>query len=348
VRADRRCLPLTKPECGRNVLPLVTSSESESSRGGGGPGPKLAFAPGDVVAGRYKIIDLVGSGGTGEVYRATDQALGGTVALKTLKHAVAKHPVLLERFRREAQNALRVTHPNVCRIRDIGIHTAGAQRRFFLTMELLEGESLAVRLSRRPPFSTSEAMPIVAQIAAGLQAAHDSAVVHRDLKPANIMLLSPLGTSYPSRAIITDFGLAISEEQIALGLTESSELIGTPEYMAPEQTEPGSAAPAIDIYAFGIITYEMLTARRPFASGATPVETLLRRRHDSPQPLRAVLANADPVWEAAILRCLERDPARRFARAADFAAALSARVVPPPPEEKGRWFGRGARKTGGR
>ena len=301
------------------------------------------------MAGRYKIIDLVGSGGTGEVYRATDQALGGTVALKTLKHAVAKHPVLLERFRREAQNALRVTHPNVCRIRDIGLHATGTQRRFFLTMELLDGESLAVRLASRLPFSTGEALPIVAQIAAGLQAAHDSSVVHRDLKPGNVMLLPPSPGSAAPRAIITDFGLAISEEQIALGLTESSELIGTPEYMAPEQTEPGSAAPTIDIYALGIITYEMLTKRRPFASGATPVETLLLRRHDPPEPLRAALPDADPVWEAAILRCLERDPARRWARAADFATALTERAVPPSPgEEKRRWFGRGVRKTRGR
>jgi len=327
----------------------VTSSESDSSRRGRGPGTKLAFAPGDVVAGRYKIIDLVGSGGTGEVYRATDQALGGTVALKTLKHAVAKHPVLLERFRREAQNALRVTHPNVCRIRDIGLHATGTQRRFFLTMELLDGESLAVHMERRPPFSTKEALPIVAQIAAGLQAAHDSSVVHRDLKPANVMLQAPSPAGEGPRAIITDFGLAISEEQVALGLTESSELIGTPDYMAPEQTEPGSAAPAIDIYALGIISYEMLTKRRPFASGATPVETLLRRRRDPPEPLRAALTDADPIWEAAIGRCLERDPARRWARAVDFATALSERLLPPPPvDEKRGWFSRGARKTGGR
>jgi serine/threonine protein kinase len=325
----------------------VTSSDSDSSRGGG-PRSKLAFAPGDVVAGRYKIVDLVGSGGTGEVYRAADQALGGTVALKTLKHAVAKHPVLLERFRREAQNALRVTHPNVCRIRDIGIHAAGGQKRFFLTMELLEGESLAVHLSKRPPFSTSEALPIVKQIAAGLQAAHDSSVVHRDLKPGNVMLLPPTPGRDGPRAMITDFGLAISEEQIALGLTESSEIIGTPEYMAPEQTEPGSAAPAIDIYALGIIAFEMLTKRRPWETGATPIATLLQRRHDAPRPLRALVPDGDPVWEAAILHCLERDPARRFARAADFVTAIEQRLLPPPPEEKRRWFGRGGRKTGGR
>jgi serine/threonine protein kinase len=321
-------------------------TKSDSSRRGGGSGPKATFAGGDVIAGRYKILDLVGSGGTGEVYRATDQALGGTVALKTLKHGVAMNPVLLERFRREAQNALRVTHPNVCRIRDIGVHELGATKRFFLTMELLEGESLAVVLARRPPFSTTEALPILTQIAEGLQAAHDSSVVHRDLKPGNVMLLPPAPGREAPRAIITDFGLAISEEQIALGLTESSELIGTPEYMAPEQTESGSAAPAIDIYALGLIAFEMLTKRRPFAAGATPIETMLLRRRAAPQPLRAIVPDADPAWEAAIGRCLEREPARRFARAADFASALAGGVVPPsPPDEKRAWFGRG-RKPG--
>jgi serine/threonine protein kinase len=320
-------------------------TDSDSSRRDGGTAPNSTFAVGDVIAGRYKILDLVGSGGTGEVYRATDQALGGTVALKTLKHGVAMHPVLLERLRREAQNALRVTHPNVCRIRDIGVHELGGTRRFFLTMELLEGESLAVHLARRPPFSAAEALPVLTQIAEGLQAAHDSSVVHRDLKPGNVMLLAPVPGRGAPRAVITDFGLAISEEQIALGLTESSELIGTPEYMAPEQIDVGSATPAIDIYALGLIAFEMLTKRRPFAAGATPVETMLLRRRAAPQPLRAILPDADPAWDAAIMRCLERDPARRFGRAADLAAALAGAVVPPPAEDKARWFGRG-RKPG--
>jgi serine/threonine protein kinase len=328
---------------GRTFVLAVTSSDGDRESV-----QKCTFGPGDVVAGRYKIIALLGAGGTGEVYRATDEALGGTVALKTLKHAVAKHPVLLERFRREAQNALRVTHPNVCRIRDIGIHEQRGQKRFFLTMELLEGESLAVALAKRPAYSTAEALPILTQIAEGLQAAHDSSVVHRDLKPGNVMLLAPAHGREGPRAVITDFGLAISEEQVALGLTQSEELIGTPEYMAPEQTEAGSSTPAIDIYAFGIIAYEMLSQRRPFATGATPIETMLMRQHAQPQPLRAVIPDADPVWDAAIMRCLERDPGRRFARVADFITAIVERVVPPPPEEKRRWFGRGERKTGGR
>jgi serine/threonine-protein kinase len=162
-------------------------------------------------------------------------------------------------------------------------------------------------------------------------------------------MLLPAGPGRDApRAVITDFGLAINEEQVALGLTESSDIIGTPEYMAPEQTDPGSTTPALDIYALGMIAYEMLTKRGPFAVGATPIETMLLRRSHKPQPLAAVLPDADVVWDAAILRCLERDPGRRFARAADFITAIVERVVPPAPEEKRRWFWRVDRKPAGR
>jgi eukaryotic-like serine/threonine-protein kinase len=303
------------------------------------------FSVGALVADRYQIRRLVGSGSTGEVYEAIDQGLGVRVALKTLKHAVSRHPVLLERFRREIQNARRVTHPNVCRIFDMGVHRGDKLQRFFLTMELLAGESLAVHLAKREPFSTVEALPILTQIASGLQAAHDSGVVHRDLKPGNLVMLSGEDGG-PMRAVITDFGLAISVEQVGLGLTESSELIGTPEYMAPEQTEPGSATPATDVYALGIIAYEMLTKRRPFDNEASPIATVLKRRHEAPRPLRQLLPDIDPKWETAIvLRALAREPERRFQRPVDFIAALTSNV-PPSPSDSGRW--RAALKRGGR
>jgi len=309
----------------------MTNSDRES-------GHETAFLQGDLVGERYRIVRLVGAGGTGEVYEAVDQALGGAVALKTLKQGFSNQPVLLERFRREIQNARRVTHPNVCRIFDMGVHRVGKQQRFFLTMELLSGESLAAYLAEREALSSAAALPLLTQIAAGLQAAHDSGVMHRDLKPGNVVLTA----GPPLRAIITDFGLAISIEQVGMGLTESSELIGTPEYMAPEQIEPSSVTPAADIYALGIIAYEMLAKHPPFEPGGTPIATVLKRRHESPRPLRQLVPGVDPVWEAAILRCLEREPERRFQRPADFIAAL---VAPPddPPERDG-WVRRATRK----
>jgi serine/threonine protein kinase len=310
----------------------VTSSDGDTT--GEGTDEPLAFSTGALVAARYKIIRVVGTGSTGEVYEALDTALGGTVALKTLKLAFSSHAVERERFRREIQNARKVTHGNVCRIFDLGIQQTGQQQRIFLTMELLTGQSLAQRLAEGAPYTYAEALPIIEQIVNGLQAAHDSGVVHRDLKPGNIMLLpAPAGRASP-RAVITDFGLALSDDQTGIRLTESADLVGTPEYMAPEQGDLGLVTPATDVYAVGLILYEMLTKRRPFDSEPTPMGNILKRRNEAPRALRALLPDADPVWDATIARCLQRDPARRFARAVDIVAALEGRIPPTPEAPK--------------
>jgi len=304
----------------------LTKSNGDATHRDGPTAGKSAFSPGDVVVGRYRIVRVIGSGGAGEVYEATDTQLGGSVALKTLRPALAGHAIQLERFRREIQNARKVTHFNVCRIFDIGIDGARGRERFFLTMELLAGKSLAQRLELAAAYAVDEALPIAEQIAEGLQAAHDAGVVHRDLKPGNIMLLAPPTGRLAPRAVITDFGIALSDEQGDIRLTQSGELVGTPEYMAPEQADLGPALPASDIYAFGLILYEMLSRRRPFDAAETPLGTVLKRRREPPRPLREVLPGADRNWEATIARCLERDPARRFTRASDVVAALAGKV----------------------
>ncbi len=304
----------------------MTKSNGDATHRDGPTAGKSAFSPGDVVVGRYRIVRVIGSGGAGEVYEATDTQLGGSVALKTLRPALAGHAIQLERFRREIQNARKVTHFNVCRIFDIGIDGARGRERFFLTMELLAGKSLAQRLELAAAYAVDEALPIAEQIAEGLQAAHDAGVVHRDLKPGNIMLLAPPTGRLAPRAVITDFGIALSDEQGDIRLTQSGELVGTPEYMAPEQADLGPALPASDIYAFGLILYEMLSRRRPFDAAETPLGTVLKRRREPPRPLREVLPGADRNWEATIARCLERDPARRFTRASDVVAALAGKV----------------------
>jgi len=302
----------------------VTNTNGNAGEKNGPSATRSAFAAGDLVASRYKIVRQIGSGGTGEVYEALDTALGVSVALKALKPALAGKAVQLERFRREIQTARKVTHPNVCRIFDIVIESAPSGRnRFFLTMELLVGPSLADRLERGDPYTPEEALPIATQIADGLDAAHGAGVVHRDLKPANIMLLPPPTGRFEQRAVITDFGIALSDEQSDMRLTESDELLGTPAYMAPEQAEPGGATPATDIYAFGLILFEMLSKRQPFEAAGTPLATVLLRRQAPPRPLREVAPDAPAAWEAAIHRCLERDPALRFARAGAVIAALA-------------------------
>ncbi len=325
----------------------MTNSDGDTKPGRGGSGAASAFSIGSLVAGRYKILRVVGAGSSGEVYEALDTALGGPIAVKALKPSVAGNAIQLERFRREIQNARKVTHANVCRIFDMGIEGTGRQPRFFLTMELLAGQSLAQRLVDGAPYTLGEAVPVAIEIAAGLQAAHDAGIVHRDLKPGNIMLLGATGQGpAPSRTVITDFGIAVSDEQSDIRLTESGELVGTPEYMAPEQADLGPAMPTVDIYAFGLILYEMLTKRRPFDSAPTPLATVLQRRHDPPRPLSRILPGVDTRWEATIHRCLERDPARRFQSAAEVSAALRGELSPTPPTTGA--LGRFAKKLTGR
>ena len=316
----------------------LTNSNGDATGNTGAPPGSAAFSPGDHVAGdRYTITRLIGVGGAGEVYEAFDAALGGAVALKCLKATLAENAVQRERFRREIQNARKVTHPNVCRIFDMGVERKiGRGERFFLTMELLAGQSLAQRLEAGQAFSTAEALPIASQVADGLAAAHAAGIIHRDLKPGNIMLLPPAVPGSGLRAVITDFGIALSDAQGDIRLTQSGELVGTPEYMAPEQADTGPGTPATDIYAFGLILYEMLSLRRPFQDAETPLATVLKRRREPPRPLREVLPNVDPVWEAAILRCLERLPERRFQSAPDVIAALRGGPASGPRKKSGK------------
>ena len=326
----------------------MTNSSGDAGERNGPSSARSAFAPGDLVATRYKIVRLIGSGGTGEVYEALDTALGVSVALKALKPSVAGSAVQLERFRREIQSARKVTHLNVCRIFDMGTQNGSGRDRFFLTMELLIGPSLADRIEEGPPYTTEEALPIAAQIADGLDAAHAVGIIHRDLKPGNIMLMPPPTGRFAPRVVITDFGIALSEAQSDMRLTESDELVGTPEYMAPEQAEPGPATPATDVYALGLILYEMLSKRRPFETAGTALATVLVRRREPPRPLHEVVRGVPAAWEAAIHRCLERDPARRFASAGAVIAAIEDGPPAGPtrsePERGTGFFGRLTRK----
>ena len=262
------------------------------------PDEPLAFAVADVVAGRFRIIRFIGRGGMGEVYEAEDLDLHERIALKTLRPEVAVGDRYLEALQREVHHARRVTHPNVNRIFDLeryrrpdGGETA------FLTMELLEGETLAERLERAGPMTPSEALPLIEQMAAGLGAAHEAGVVHRDFKPGNVMLVPTAAGA--SRAVITDFGLARAMDAAVAGgesyTGSASGVFGTPPYIAPEQFRGAAVSAAADVYALGVVIDEVL--------GNLPRSGL---------------------WRQIIGRCRENDPARRFASAAEVAAALAA------------------------
>jgi predicted Ser/Thr protein kinase len=264
------------------------------------------FLPGRLIAGRYRIIALLGKGGMGEVYRADDLTLGQAVALKFLPDAAASDEGLIERFRNEVRIARRVSHPNVCRVYDVG----DVEGQTFFTMEYVDGEDLASLLRRIGRLPQDKAIEIARQICAGLAAAHAKGVLHRDLKPANIML------DGRGQVVITDFGLAGVADNIRGNEIRS----GTPAYMSPEQLEGREVSIRSDLYGLGLVLYEIFTGKRAFED--KKVGPLQSRRDHTPSRPSSVVKDLDPAVEKVILRCLETEPSARPANALAVAAAL--------------------------
>jgi serine/threonine protein kinase len=263
------------------------------------------FHPGELLGGRFHIIRLIGSGGMGEVYEAEDRQLGTKIAVKSLAAQWNADREVERRFRREVHTARQITHPNVCRVYDIFTHHTPAGEALLITMELLDGETLAARLRRVRRMTEKEAWPLLRQLVAGLEAAHQSGIIHRDLKPANLMICS-CATGSDERLAIMDFGLARPEQRSDASRGSQSLLLGTPAYMAPEQFL-GEAGIRSDIYSIGIILHEML-------SGATPphnASKLFPGEHTIPRR-----------WQRAIQTSLAADPARRFQSASEMLAEI--------------------------
>lgn len=288
------------------------------------PATPPVFAPGQVVAGRYRIVRYISRGGMGEVYEAEHRLLPDHVALKTLVPAIASDEAMIARFKQEIQLARKIAHPNVCKLFDLEWHQQDGSTVYFLTMELLQGETLSAHLQRHGRMSAMEALPVIEQMAEALHAAHRSGVIHRDFKPSNVMLVpSPEGV----RAVVTDFGLArrVGTES---GTTETitNRVAGTLEYMAPELLTGSQASFRSDIYALGVVAYEMVAGALPFA-GETPMAAAFLRTH-KPIPSPSTLApDLDPRWGNAILRAIDPDPARRFAEVREFPKALRGEPV---------------------
>ena len=285
------------------------------------------FHVGELVAGRYRIERFIAKGGMGEVYEAFDTALEDRVALKTIRPDVAADELALERFKREIHLARQVTHRNVCRIHDLGSHRSDSpvaalyprHEIVFVTMELLRGESLMERISLEGQLSEEESLPLVRQMTAALDAAHRAGVVHRDFKCANVVL-EP-GEDEP-RVVVTDFGLARTSQAEAGGtLTVVGAVMGSPAYMAPEQVEGSGTTPAVDVYALGVVMFEMLTGRLPF-KGDSPLSTAIKRLNEPPPKPSELVPDLTPRWEEAILRCLARQPEDRFATAGDVVGVI--------------------------
>ena len=289
--------------------PRTPSSGSSPKSSGSAPSSISdgLFLPGILLSGRYRIIALLGRGGMGEVYRADDLTLGQPVALKFLPDEAAHDQGLLERFHNEVRTARRVSHPNVCRVYDIG----DVDGHHFFTMEYVDGEDLASLLRRIGRLPSDKALDIARQLCAGLAAAHSKGVLHRDMKPANIML------DGRGQVVITDFGLAGVAGQIQ-GVEVRS---GTPAYMAPEQLAGKEVTTRSDIYALGLVLYEIFTGKRAFTDGHTDVHKSGKTDRFLSRP-SLVVKDIDPAVERAILRCVEADPASRPANVLSVAAAL--------------------------
>lgn len=269
----------------------------------------------ELLGGRYEILSLVGVGGMGSVYRVRDRELDEVVALKALKHELSSSPSMRTHFRREVKLARRVTHKNVARIFDIGEHHG--QR--FLTMEFIDGEPLTTMLARRGALPVRAALDIALELCSGLAAAHSADVVHRDLKPDNILI------ALDGRVVITDFGIALDP---AVSTPETAAMAGTPTYMAPELLQRGaSSGPHTDIYSLGCVIYEMVIGA-PAWSGASQVEIATARLFAPPPDPRAARPEIGADLAAVILRCMDSDPAARFASAAQVRAALRRVEVP--------------------
>ena len=272
--------------------------------------PGERFAPGTVLGGRYRIVGLLGRGGMGEVYRADDLKLEQPVALKFLPRALEGDPERLERLYGEVRMARQVSHPAVCRVWDVG----EAEGQHFLSMEFVDGENLASLLRRIGRLPQDKALDIARQVAAGLAAAHEKGVLHRDLKPANVML------DGQGKVRLTDFGLA----GLAEALSGDDVRSGTPSYMSPEQLQGREVTARSDIYALGLLIYELVTGRRAF-EGKGLAELARKHRDERPADPSALVPDLDPAVERTILACLEKDPKRRPPSALVVSAMLSGR-----------------------
>jgi eukaryotic-like serine/threonine-protein kinase len=286
--------------------------------------PGVSFGlmpPGYVFAARYQIERVLGTGGMGAVYQARDQELDIKVALKVIRPDITANLAVAhdfeQRFKQELLMARQVTHRNVIRIHDLG-EASGVK---YITMQFVEGTDLDSILSRgKIPFERT--LSFATQLASGLSAAHDVDVIHRDLKPKNILI------DAHDIVYISDFGLAKSTESTMAGLTRTGEILGTPRYISPEQVQGKTADHRSDLYALGTIFFEMASGAQPF-SGQSMMELMFQRVQEAPRDLRSVAADVPDYFCRVVMRCLERDPAARYASARDVLHDLEAQQAPP-------------------
>jgi beta-lactam-binding protein with PASTA domain/predicted Ser/Thr protein kinase len=264
-----------------------------------------------IIDGRYRVLHRVGSGGMADVVCAEDLQLGRKVAIKLLHRRFAQDEEFVERFRREASSAAGLQHPNVVAVYDRGAW----DDTYYIAMEYLEGRTLKKVVQDEAPLAADRAIDLTIQILRAARFAHKRGIIHRDLKPHNVIIEDAVP---PARAKVTDFGIAKAG---ASDMTQTGSIMGTAQYLSPEQAQGHAVSAASDLYSVGIILYEMLTGRVPF-EGESAVTIALKQVSEAPVPPSALNPAVPPALEAVVMRALEKDPARRFSDADDFIAAL--------------------------
>lgn len=288
------------------------------------------FQDGEVLLDRFKVVRFLDAGGMGEVYEALDKQTGGRVALKTVRRDIAFHPEILERLKAEIQLARQITSPHVCRLHEFFRIPAanGRPELACFNMELLDGRSLADHIKQHAPLTWTAAAPTAFDICKGLIAIHSAGFIHRDFKPGNVMLVERAGRT---QAVVMDFGLAQRMQPAALAVAAggaapfSGGVAGTPPYMAPEQFQDGNLTPATDVYALGIVLYEMICGHPPYAAG-TPLGAAAQSARPLPR-LPHPPGDLPPDFERTLARCLEFDPVRRYQSVDQVVSALDPRRV---------------------
>ncbi len=266
--------------------------------------------PGTVIAQRYEILDVLGEGGMGAVYKAKDRELNRTVALKVIRPDLARNPAIVERFKQELRLSHQVTHKNVIRIYDLG-EGEGVK---FITMEYIEGKDLRSLIREKKRFTPEEAVEVIQQVCHALEAAHSVGVIHRDLKPQNVM------QDRSGRILVMDFGLARTLE--GEGMTQTGALVGTMEYMSPEQALGKELDQRSDIFSLGLIGYELLTGKMPFVAESA-LASLIKRTQERAIPVSDVDDQIPGALSGIVSKCLERDLSNRYQSVSDVLADLN-------------------------
>ena len=297
---------------GNTIAPGTSARRSPPPQGANGPGASAVLLQiGIVLGNRYEILELLGEGGMGAVYKAADREVDRIVALKVIRPEMASNPEVLARFKQELLLSSQVTHRNVIRIYDLG----EAQGVKFITMEYLEGETLHQILKQRSKLEVAESVDIIEQVASGLAAAHQQGIIHRDLKPSNIML------DKNGRVVVMDFGLARTFS--GDGMTRTGAMLGTMEYMSPEQAQGLDVKASSDIFTVGLMLYELLAGVTPFYAESA-IASLLKRTQQRAVPLADVDKNIPGTLSNIVAKCLEKDPANRYRSAEELDADLRA------------------------